>query len=392
MKIAFLGLNMFTYGGIQRVVCTLCNELIKEHNVTVIMPYKGNEDNIFNLSDAVTIKNLYEMIEERRTITTIPRKMVLKIKQKTGVGIECALDHCLITNAERKRLANYINDNEFDVVVGLEERYTYYLAAIASQVKAHTIGWMHDTFESYFCIQGKYSYRLEHLFSSQFKKLDTLIALTNVDREKFASQFMVDTFTLYNPVSYVGSSKIINAAPRKNLLFVGRLVNTHKGLDHLLKIAQRVIESDDNVILRVVGDGPDKEKMQLEAAALGIEKNVSFEGKNANVADYYENADIVLHTSNYEAFGVVIIEAMIFGTPVVAFENVGPNEIINNTVNGFLIKKYDYDAFAKTVVRLLNDDQEYKDVSQRARERAEAFSVETFAAGAVKIFEKAVEV
>jgi len=94
---------------------------------------------------------------------------------------------------------------------------------------------------------------------------------------------------------------------------------------------------------------------------------------SSDVAEYYKNASVFLHTSRYEGFGVVLVEAMAFGIPVVAFHNNGPDEIISNGKNGFLIEKYDITSFAEQVINLLEDDGLYRYISLNAKKRAEDF-------------------
>ena len=98
-----------------------------------------------------------------------------------------------------------------------------------------------------------------------------------------------------------------------------------------------------DITLTIVGDGPDFNMVNQMIEEQGLKSIVRMVGKSSKVEQYYVTADAFLHTSNYEGFGVVIVEAMSYGVPVIAFENAGPNEIIHNGVDGFIIPKYDYD-------------------------------------------------
>ena len=122
-----------------------------------------------------------------------------------------------------------------------------------------------------------------------------------------------------------------------------------------------------------MGDGPDKKNLEENVEKRNLQDCIKFVGMSSDVAEYYKNASVFLHTSRYEGFGVVLVEAMAFGIPVVAFHNNGPDEIISNGKNGFLIEKYDITSFAEQVINLLEDDGLYRYISLNAKKRVEDF-------------------
>lgn len=389
MKIAFIGLNLFTYGGIQRVVCTLCNELCTKNEITVLMPPAKTNENIFGLDSRVRTENLYKLVPADLKLSTFARKAILKVNSKTAwmdsIKFSHILSMCLMDKKSEERLKEYINANQFDLVIGLEELYSFYLGRISDKITAKTIGWMHDTYNSYFGLKGKHSFGMENTILPELKKLDALIALTNYDKAIFHNKTTRPVYTLYNPVPF--KKKLQSQAhDGKNLLFVGRIVNSHKGLDHLLQIVKQISNMRNDITLTIVGDGPDFNMVNQMIEEQGLKSIVRMVGKSSKVEQYYVTADAFLHTSNYEGFGVVIVEAMSYGVPVIAFENAGPNEIIHNGVDGFIIPKYDYDNYAQCVNSILSDNEKWNKVSRAAKRRAEDFCIENFADCAADIF------
>lgn len=98
-------------------------------------------------------------------------------------------------------------------------------------------------------------------------------------------------------------------------------------------------------------------------------------GQTDNVASYYTEASIALLTSRKEGFGLVVTEAMECGLPVVSFKTEGPSEIIIDGENGFLIEKYDTEAFAKKIILLCNNKKMRYTMGQSAKQRASDFSI-----------------
>ena len=376
MKICFLSLNLFMHGGIQRIIPNIINGMTKEHEITIVMPYSNKDNNIFGLNNEIKIKNLNDFPRHNKyTLIGAFSLAVWKINKRIGIlNNEIGADILLKTlyaTKQKKGLIQYFNDNSFDIIIALTDYYSLLLAMIAPELKAKTIGWQHNTYESYFLMKNRNSYGQEVLFKKMMKNLNHLIVLTDADKVKYSESFGVETSTLYNPVSF----DVYNKEPRKEnpLIFVGRIYRYQKGIDYLIDIVDEIRKKKENVKIVLVGDGPDKKNLEENVEKRNLQDCIKFVGMSSDVTEYYKKASVFLHTSRYEGFGVVLVEAMAFGIPVVAFHNNGPDEIISNGKNGFLIEKYDITSFAEQVINLLEDDGLYRYISLNAKKRAEDF-------------------
>ena len=126
--------------------------------------------------------------------------------------------------------------------------------------------------------------------------------------------------------------------------------------------------------LILVGDGPDRGKAQHVARLEGIRDNILFLGKVESVAELLSCADLLLLPSETESFGLVALEAMSCGVPVVATRVGGVPEVVTHGVNGFLVDVGDHEAMAEAGIRLLSDSSLWHAASTAARTAAEAFS------------------
>ncbi len=139
--------------------------------------------------------------------------------------------------------------------------------------------------------------------------------------------------------------------------------------------------------LAIVGDGPERGRMEDLAAALGIEKKVIFLGYRKNSFKYMARADIFVLSSSWEGFGNVIIEAMACGVPVIATRcPSGPEEIITDGRDGLLVPVGDETALAEAMVRLLQDSPARRRLARNARKRSEDFHLERM----VRAYEEAI--
>ena len=162
----------------------------------------------------------------------------------------------------------------------------------------------------------------------------------------------------------------------KQLLFAGRLIR-RKGLDYLLKALPIVLASE-RVHLHVVGDGDMADTWKSMASLLDLDHVATFHGivSNERLEELYASADafvlpaIVDDRGDTEGLGVVLVEALTFGTPVVASNVGGISDVIIDGETGLLVPEKDEKALAAAIVRLLDDRDLAQRLSQRGLEHA----------------------
>lgn len=152
---------------------------------------------------------------------------------------------------------------------------------------------------------------------------------------------------------------------KKIVLSVQRLA-PRKGLDVLLK-AIRVLKRDDVVFL-ICGKGSEQENLERQAHEDGLDSNVVFAGfvPDEELRDHYEQADLFALPSLYEGFGIVFVDALACGVPVVTTLCGGPEAVINET-NGCLVPVGDPDRFACAVDRALDRVWDRNSIREGAR-------------------------
>jgi N-acetyl-alpha-D-glucosaminyl L-malate synthase BshA len=119
--------------------------------------------------------------------------------------------------------------------------------------------------------------------------------------------------------------------------------------------------------LYFVGDGPDRGRAEEAARALGVENRVHFLSLISDVAEWYAAADLLLHPSEMESFGLAPLEAMACGTPVLAYRVGGLPEVVEDGRCGYLLDVGDVAGMAARAVELLGDPRRWAAFSRRAQ-------------------------
>lgn len=156
-----------------------------------------------------------------------------------------------------------------------------------------------------------------------------------------------------------------------NILFLSRLYK-EKGTDILKDIISKVA-SDNNIKFWIVGDGPEKERLQQ---LLSKNENVTFYGMVSKIeaAKWFQKADMFLFPSQREGFGLVALESLACGTPVIASNISGITDIVRDKYNGCLAEVDNADSFVEAI-RFLSECEEFEKIRENARETARSYTL-----------------
>jgi D-inositol-3-phosphate glycosyltransferase len=215
----------------------------------------------------------------------------------------------------------------------------------------------------------------------------------------------VDTHRFY-PISKDEAKEYIGVPPcEKMLLFVGR-IEPLKGLDVLLQaisiMRSRGVFDKNPFCLAVIGGEPDvsPDAMSVEMSRIqslreqfGLEELVTFLGKRSQdtLPYYYSAAEAVIVPSQYESFGMVALEAMACGTPVVASQTGGLAFLIQDNVTGFTVPVDEPDALADQISILMNDPDLRQRMSNQALIAAQLYDWEKVATRLISFYTEVVE-
>ncbi|WP_423391700.1 glycosyltransferase [Burkholderia sp. LMG 21824] len=183
------------------------------------------------------------------------------------------------------------------------------------------------------------------------------------------------------------------------VLFVGRL-EPRKGIDVLLEAMPVVLDAVPDVRFRIVGDDslklPDgrtyKEAFQKQHGKSRWRDRIRFDGRidDAALHEAYATCDVFVAPSRFESFGLVFLEAMRVGKPVIGCSAGGMPEVVEHDVNGLLVPPGDADALAQAILRLVRDPAERVAMGERGRQIFETrFTADEMAGKSLELYELA---
>ncbi|MCZ8523109.1 MULTISPECIES: glycosyltransferase [Paenibacillus] len=250
-----------------------------------------------------------------------------------------------------------------DILIGCLELITTYLVVISGKLlKKPTIGWVHTNLK-YYPTATKWSYKF---FTKLFYGLlDKTICVSEGVLRDFIKEYpsihetkVVRLYNILEPVviDHPENEPSDEQKDIPTVIAMGRLVK-EKGFDTLIKAHSELIAEKTAHSLLILGEGEQRESLEELIRELRVDKTVTLQGFVPNPNEYLLEADIFVLSSRFEGFGMVILEAMAAGVPVVATNCDGPIEILENGTHGKLVPIDDINALKQAIKTLLNSDK-----------------------------------
>lgn len=372
-KVCFLTNNIAEMGGRQRVNTLLANEMAKtgdlEVSIVFTSNYKTAMKRFYALNSRVRVLWDEALCSHKREL---PYKSIRYVNKKVyEIKNANFLQFIYFPAHTIQEFNNFFENNRFDILIGVGTRAGAILSLLKDRSKK--VVWLHTSYDVYFRKKNYFQWHQEILYKELLSHLDAMVVLTDGDVKRYKSNIACNPIRIYNPLTLFCDNK--STLEKNELIFVGRLDYDIKGLDLLVDIMSSVKNDVPDVHLTIVGDGNGRKQLESTIAEAGLLQNVTLVGQTNDVARYYQEASIALLTSRKEGFGLVVTEAMECGLPVISFKTEGPSEIIFDGENGFLIDKFDVDAFAEKIVWLCRNKELRYIMGKNAQRRADNFSI-----------------
>lgn len=363
-KIAYCAPALYSAGGVERVVSVKASYFaeVYGYDVTVIVTEGQGSDCFFPLSDKVRVINLQLDFEDLWHASFI-KKVFLYLKKQ---------------HQYKKLLTNLLMHVRPDFTITTLRREINFITSIPDgSIK---IGELHVNRANYRHLDERNSNVVKRWFAHvwmnslirHLKKLDKMVVLTDNAFNDWPELSHIVKIPDPLPFKIHGSSHL----QHKRMISIGRY-DYDKGNDLLLEIWKKLESQLPEWRLDIYGNG-DRAPYESQLRHLGIDASrCHLYGPTADVLDEYCNSSIFVLPSRFEGFGLVLIEAMASGVPVVSFdcEN-GPRSIITDGVDGFLIPPFDTDAFAEKVILLMTDDHLRKKMGENAQKSSFQYDID----------------
>lgn len=276
----------------------------------------------------------------------------------------------------KKVLKNKV-PQDYDVIISFLEGMPLKIHALMNS-NAKNFTWVHADLDLHRYTKGVF-FKGDEL--SAYEKMDKIIFVTYNAEKSFLNRFpslVKKTTVVFNPIdidkiNYFSNQVSFEVDEISTIVFLGRLTAV-KQTDKLLYAAKKFSDEKIPVRFYIIGDGNLRQDLEKLAKELQIDHLVTFLGYQSNPYPYIKQADILVSTSSYEGFGLVLCEAMALGVPVVSTKTAGSIEIIGDNEFGLLCN-HDINAIYDAVKTLLEDKELRKQYTQKGFERVKDFSL-----------------
>lgn len=216
------------------------------------------------------------------------------------------------------------------------------------------------------------------------RRFDKFVVLTNEDRGYWGNLPNIEVI----PNAAMHVSDAYSDVMNKRVIAVGRL-DYQKGFDRLIQAWQLVQHTGKftDWKLDIFGQGEWREMLQQMIDKAELQNTVCLNRPTKQIGEEYVKSDMLVMSSNYEGFPMVMIEAMACGLPVVSFDyKCGPKDIIQTGINGLLVPNGDIQALADAMMKVMEDEAYRKMLSLNARKVVDTYSEQAVMSQWIRLF------
>ena len=374
-KIVYCTPALYMAGGVERVLTLKANYFAEQlgYDITIILTEGRNLPLFYPLSDKVKVVNLDLGFEELWHCSFL-KKVYLYLKKQRQF---------------KQKLRDELMRIKPDITVSLLRREINFITGIKDGSKK--IGELHINRANYRNFDARESNFIKSLFSKfwmrnlvgKLQQLDKLVVLTDKDKASWVE--LSNVVAIPDPLSFQPSSR--SELGNKRVIAVGRY-SYEKGYDMLLSAWKKVAQECPGWRLDIFGDG-DKSSLEHLIESLNIDRDTcALHGRTSDIEKEYVDSSLFVCSSRFEGFGMVIVEAMACGLPVVSFDCPwGPGSIISDGRDGVLVENANVDALADKIIQVLSAKDYMHELAQNAVDKSKKYRLESIALKWKSLFE-----
>lgn len=233
------------------------------------------------------------------------------------------------------------------------------------------------------------------------QRLDRLIGVCNYTANQIINSYGIDkekVDVVYNGIDSQAYSHQIDSLwdvmerrPNKSpaLLYVGANYQ-RKGLRAIIKSAPNIVERFPSAKFFIVGYDPHMEKFRETVKRLGLKDHFEFLGniEKEYLYQLFTSSDLFIMPSLYESFSFALLEAMSFGTPPIAGNVGGSDELITHEENGLLVDPHNHESLSRCICDVLQDEKKWKKMSKDCKETVKKFNIERMVDETVEVYKR----
>jgi glycosyltransferase involved in cell wall biosynthesis len=355
--VRFLLAHAWGFGGTIRATLTLSGALAGSHDVEVVSLLRRRDDPFFAFPAGVPVTAIEDRRAPSRLARVLGRVPSVLIHPEDYAYPWCSMwtDVALLRALRRMRGGALVSTRP---ALNL-------LAARLAHPSVTVIGQEHMNFLAH-------RPRLTADMRRAYPALDALTVLTSEDARDYGA-LLAHVELIPDPVEELDGG--VSALQAKVVVAAGRL-NRQKGFDLLIEAWRAVARAHPDWTLRIYGGGPERGALERQAAGLPVE----LRGRSKQLGAEMAEGSLFVLSSRFEGFGLVLVEAMGKGLPVVSFDCPrGPSDIVGHGEDGLLVPAGDVDALAAALIELIEDPARRREMAAAARSKARRYAASEIA-------------
>jgi glycosyltransferase involved in cell wall biosynthesis len=374
-KIVYIIGGIWNGSGMERTLTMKANYMADEagYEVHVLLTEDGNGPSYFPLSEKIHLHNVHVNFDVLYSLPIYKRIFTYLWKQRLY----------------KRRLTDFLTQLKPDITISAMRREINFINDIPDGSKK--VGEIHFTRIGYREVKLKFlpdfiNHAISRLWIDKLlkevKRLAAFVVLSEEDKLNWPELNNVQV--IYNPLSI--NPEFSSDCCSKKVIAVGRYTY-QKGFDLLAEAWKIVTTKYPDWELNIYGSG-DAEKYRHLATEKGISETFICNGPVHDITAKYLESSIFVLSSRYEGFGLVIVEAMACGLPVVSFAcPCGPRDIINNGEDGFLIENENINLLAEKIIYLIEHEEQRFKMGQNSIKSISRFKMENICLQWISLFE-----
>lgn len=344
MKIGFVIGNMSHTGGTERVLQLIANGLSHRGYSIVVISMWGEKKLVFPLD---------KRIKRYRLAKDYPKGIGRNLKNMIS-------------------LYQIVKREQITVLVDVDLILTFYTLPVKICLpELKRISWEHFNYYYQFRKNNRIR-RIAMRLAAAFS--DVVLVLSKEDQTYYSKNLNIRgrLCQIYNPNAF---EQVISDKPEERMIFAAGRLTKAKGFDYLLQSWELLEKDFPDWRLCIAGEGEEEEALLKSKQEKGL-KAVDFIGRVTDIESYYEKTAFFVLPSRNEGFGMVLIEAMAYGKPVVSFAcKAGPKDIVTDGEDGFLVPTGDYCTFASKMRILMESKELRQNMGANAKRSTRRFDI-----------------
>jgi glycosyltransferase involved in cell wall biosynthesis len=346
-------------GGAERIALDICVALMQEgHDVKLVTLYSDNQ---------------YKFISDKLDYQHINTSISLSLLRKNQIDVTAL--QSIIDSFQPDVIHSHLFEAEINLAFcQFPEGMKRVIQFHDNMVQMKTLSW-----GSFLKKSSLTNYYERHLILKKLPKQTIAIGISK-NSLKYINKILpkrIKRILIHNAIDLSRFQQSTMPINHNNLIMIGSLIDL-KGQELAIRTIAELNKRNIPISLTLVGDGPNSSQLKELTKTLQIESLVEFTGFVDFPESLLQNASIYIHTSYSEAFGLVIVEAMACGLPVVCTDGFGNRDLIQDGENGFIVWTRDPQQLADKVQLLLENKEEYIRISQNALNYAQNFGMKNY--------------